>query len=129
MDNYNYSNKGTLPEVAVLSTNICNETEMIHLNIKNFIEYFKRYFVLKLDIDLDEFGVKIYVDSTFKVSLGTDDLTLWNHIYLRDSIKHHFDYGIFAFGDTLDTRLLFNKLFYGIDSYTINNNGILELRY
>ena len=122
-----------MPTSDYIMNHLDNFEMDIRLEPKEFVNLFKSYVSINLDIDLDELDIMVILDlksnriALDMAHLEEDDIEEW--LYIIDEFKIHFGRSVFSLRTSLSLPIVLRKILANCSSYKWNEDGSIDVCY
>ena len=122
-----------MPTSDYIMNHLDNFEMDIRLEPKEFVNLFKSYVSINLDIDLDELDIMVILDlksnriALDMAHLEEDDIEEW--LYIVDEFKIHFGRSVFSLRTSLSLPVVLRKILANCSMYKWNTDGSINITY
>jgi hypothetical protein len=122
-----------MPTSDYIMNHLDNFEMDIRLEPKEFVNLFKSYVSINLDIDLDELDIMVILDlksnriALDMAHLEEDDIEEW--LYIIDEFKIHFGRSVFSLRTSLSLPIVLRKILANCSMYKWNTDGSINITY
>jgi hypothetical protein len=122
-----------MPTSDYIMNHLDNFEMDIRLEPKEFVNLFKSYVSINLDIDLDELDILVILDlksnriALDMAHLEEDDIEEW--LYIIDEFKIHFGRSVFSLRTSLSLPIVLRKILANCSMYKWNTDGSINITY
>jgi hypothetical protein len=122
-----------MPTSDYIMNHLDNFEMDIRLEPKEFVNLFKSYVSINLDIDLDELDILVILDlksnriALDMAHLEEDDIEEW--LYIIDEFKIHFGRSVFSLRTSLSLPIVLRKILANCSMYKWNTDGSISITY
>ena len=122
-----------MPTSDYIMNHLDNFEMDIRLEPKEFVNLFKSYVSINLDIDLDELDIMVILDlksnriALDMAHLEEDDIEEW--LYIVDEFKIHFGRSVFSLRTSLSLPIVLRKILANCSMYKWNADGSINITY
>ena len=122
-----------MPTSDYIMNHLDNFEMDIRLEPKEFVNLFKSYVSINLDIDLDELDIMVILDlksnriALDMAHLEEDDIEEW--LYIIDEFKIHFGRSVFSLRTSLSLSIILRKILANCSMYKWNTDGSINITY